>query len=291
MARERSLVAWSKSLQRVRKLANERQVAEYLQLVSQLTGKEPADWFQALVDSIVVREDHGVYEAVYTALWRFPPLRFGPAMVAALPGLIRRMNRHEQAERFLIGITSRPRHRKAFVTAFADAPAADQDVILRALRKWSQGSEDWNALSAALGAPPKAQPAPAKPVTASTTWPERWRKFHQQLVKGSAKHMDVWAWRDRKEAARFVAHLLSQPLGAKWREAEALTNPLFVSFAMAHFGAFIDELERLDLASRRVALDQIAKVKRAKRTKAMDAWPEYAERVGTIERMRAALRG
>ena len=48
----------------------------YVELLDTITGKEPQEVFQAIVDSIQAPEDYEVYEATHNALWRFPPNEF-----------------------------------------------------------------------------------------------------------------------------------------------------------------------------------------------------------------------
>jgi hypothetical protein len=51
----------------------ERRFNRYVKLVDMVTGREPQEVFQAIVDSIRAPEDYGAYEAVHGALWKFPP--------------------------------------------------------------------------------------------------------------------------------------------------------------------------------------------------------------------------
>ena len=75
----------------------------YIELLEMVRGDEPEMVFHAIVDSIQVEEDYGAYEAVYNALWRFPPDKFSQYFISALPGFIQRFG--EDVGRFLVGLT------------------------------------------------------------------------------------------------------------------------------------------------------------------------------------------
>jgi len=60
-------------------------IVRYWDLVDAIDGTESQLVFFALLDSMRFEDDSGQYEATYNALWNFPPEKFGPWMVAALP--------------------------------------------------------------------------------------------------------------------------------------------------------------------------------------------------------------
>jgi hypothetical protein len=116
----------------------------YVELLDAITGKEPQEVFQAIVDSIQAPDDHEVYETTHNALWRFPPKEFAKYFVAALPGLIARMAQYDQVGRFLCPLVGWGR--KAYLPAFnkelGKAPPDAQRAIMNFIE---ENREEWFA--------------------------------------------------------------------------------------------------------------------------------------------------
>ena len=285
------LARWTAEMKRVQRLRNEREVERFDELLRAVPTRGGATvsskWFLAVLDAIVVAEDHGVYESLYNKLWSFPAATCGETMLRGLPKLIRRMNRHQQAERFLLGLESRLRQRRAFVAAFERASEADQRCIRSAFKEWSREHEAWEPLLRELGGTPFRAPTPSQPKASAPSWPPKWQRYYDGLMKGE-EPKSFWEWRSRCESARFTAHLLSRPLGSHWRRAEAFTNPLFISFAMRYFGDFLEELEKLEPNAQRMASKQLVRVNRHRAPQG--DWPDLQARARAIDRLVRARR-
>lgn len=143
-----SIEDWCKELALESKLAQdgddsiapeeaERRFNRFVQLVDMVNGKETQAVFQSLVDAIRMPEDYGAYEALHTALWKFPPEKFAEYFVSALPRLIKRMSKHNQVSRFLLPLSGQGRRKylSAFVAALESASDSDRKAILNFIKK------------------------------------------------------------------------------------------------------------------------------------------------------------
>jgi len=122
----------------------QRRFMRYVELIEMVTGSETRRTFQAIVDSIRSAEDYGAYESVHNALWQFPPEQFAEYLVQALPGLMRRMGRHDQVGRFLCPLTGHGRttHLQAFNKHLARASVDARKTILRFVRENREWFDD-----------------------------------------------------------------------------------------------------------------------------------------------------
>jgi hypothetical protein len=68
----------------------QRRVHRYLELVEAADGTWTEPVFQSLVDSLQVDDDYEVYETTVGQILAFPPEKFGPWFVKALPDLLKR---------------------------------------------------------------------------------------------------------------------------------------------------------------------------------------------------------
>lgn len=252
--------AWIAALDRAASLSRPDDHALFCALVSQVTGKEGDEVFDALIAAIRVRDDLGSYEAVHNAIWRFPSDWLGRALASRLPGLSRRMQRHDQVERFLcplLGVGARAR--ASFVIAARALPAKDLSTVRAALKRWSDDSDaedfgGWGTLFVELGGRVAAEdPTPPPP----EHWPRDWKAALNNL-RGHGGRASFWKTGKPEELDKIVA-LMSQPLGKGWRELDALTNPLFVSFAKRHWALFVRKVAKLPVAQRACLLEQLAR--------------------------------
>ena len=86
--------------------------------------------------------------------------------------------------------------------------------------------------------------------------------------------VSYWSSWSRKDACGFTVALLTTPLGKLWREVDAITNPLFLSFAMRSYSDFVAAVARLPERDRRTALAALRKVNRAKHDRLRAAWAD-----------------
>ena len=126
----------------------EERFTRYVGLLEMVTGKEPQEVFQTVVDSIRVPDDYGAYETAHNALWSFPPEKFADYFVAALPRLISRMAQHDQVGRFLCPLTGhgRKKYLPAFNSELGKAPIATREAIMKFVKENSQWFKDANAI-------------------------------------------------------------------------------------------------------------------------------------------------
>lgn len=233
---------WKRALLAAAPLRTDAAVTAYSKLVAMVRGREGRAAFDALVASVRAPDDHGVYEGTHNAIWRFPPEQLGTWMADVLVAFQKRMGRHDQVHRFYGSLTTRKKAGAAFVAAVKKKPAAARRAIVAILRRWSIDEEDWEPVLAALGAPVAAPSAGGEP---PASWPRPWRALHAEVRAGKKSLGDAWGYHGKPEAIpRVIAFMTIDP-GPRWREIDALSNPVFISFAKKHYPAFVKQVRAL----------------------------------------------
>lgn len=250
---EPGTAAWRRELASAQRLRTQGECERYAALCAVVTGREKGDCFQALVDSLVKAEDHGVYEATHNAFWRFPAARLGPLWARALPGLLARMERHEQVERFLCPYCgwARESHGPAFVRAVKALEPALQRRVVRALRKWAGQVPEWEPLVVAIAGPVR-KPRSLPEFVVPEAWPAPWKR----LIRGN---LLVWDRSRPAVAADLVLAVLLLPPSTLDLKANLLVVPLF-TYAARHRPAFVARLRALSDADRERVRDSLARI-------------------------------
>ena len=250
------LDGWRARLSGAARLETPEEDARFFACCDAVTGQEDPVVIDALVDAVRVADDHGVYEAVHNALWRFPPEVLGARLGALLPAWYRRMRRHPyQVDRFLgpvlgVGEAARP----ALIAAVRALPAAERAAVARAWGRWAVEQVEAEALVDALRDRPARRPkAPALPEPPAA-WPDAWKAWLATLRAG--ENPMLWQTGSREEMEA-VAALLAEPLGAGWRHVEALTNPLYIAFAKALWPEFVARVASFPADARAQVLAQL----------------------------------
>lgn len=260
----RNITAWKARLKRTARLASGRDFEEFAAAVAEVRGNEPDDVIDALLEAVRAPEDHGAYEGLHDALWRFPEARLATALARRLPALIRRMNKHDQVLRFVSPLFGEGVGRDAlppFLAAARALPSKDRATLRRAVSGWAKEHQEIESVVGALAGKKMEREVEDAPPPPPATWPKEWRGALAKLRSGM--HAVTWKTSTVKELPRIVA-LLTQPLGRGWREAEALTNPLYISFAKKLWPDFVDAVRALDDDDRKTLLSQLARVDRAR---------------------------
>lgn len=245
--------AWRRALASVQGLRTAGDCERYAALCEAVTGGETGACFQALVDSLVRPEDHGVYEGTHNAFWRFPAARLGPLWARALPGLLTRMERHEQVERFLCPYCgwARESHGPAFVRAVKALEPALQRRVVRALRKWAGQVPEWEPFVAAIAGPARKPRSLPELVV-----PEAWLPSWKRLIRGD---LLVWDRLPPAAAADLVLAALLLPPSTLDLKANLLVVPLF-TYAARHRPAFVARLRALPDVDRERVRDSLARI-------------------------------
>jgi hypothetical protein len=183
-------------------------------------------------------------------------------MAAALPAFQRRMGRHDQVHRFYGPIPSRKKVRAGFVRGVGALGAAERRGVLALLRRWSVEADEWEGVLAELGAPVTP---PAKVGAAPASWPRAWRTLLAQVHAGKRNLVAAWGYHGKVDALPRVVAFMTVDHGALWREVDALTNPLFFSFARPHYPLFVKMVRALPAADRARLLANLGRAAPRKR--------------------------
>jgi hypothetical protein len=253
---------WKPALVAAGALRTDAQVDAYTALIAKVRGREGRAGFDAVLASIRARHDHGVYEGAHNALWRFPPGELGAWLADALPAFQKRMGRHDQVHRFYGPLTVRRAARASFVRGVkAFAPAARRAVVAT-LRRWSVEDDDWEPILADLGV---AVPAATDAGAAPASWPRPWRTLLDEVRAGKKELGSAWGASGQASALPRVIAFMTVEQGARWREIDNLTNPLFVSYAKRHYPAFVALVRKLPAEERARLLANLGRAAPTKR--------------------------
>jgi|CXWL01.1.fsa_nt_gi hypothetical protein len=112
-------------------------IIRYWDLVDAIDGTESQSVFCSLLDSMRFEDDSGQYEATYNALWSFPPERFGPWMVAALPSRLVGDKFQEHAGSILCGLINEQNKLdlRWFNNSLAETDEASRAVIMAFIQR------------------------------------------------------------------------------------------------------------------------------------------------------------
>jgi hypothetical protein len=243
-------------------LRTDAQVTTYAKLVAKVRGREGRPGFDAVIASIRAPHDHGLYEGAHNAIWRFPAADLGAWLADALPSFQKRMGRHDQVQRFYGPLTVRKAARAAFIARVAKLPPAARRAVLSTLRRWSVEDEDWEPLLAALGAP-VAAPAAAR--DAPPSWPKPWRTLLADVRAGKKDLVSAWGATGQASAVPRVIAFMTIDHGPLWREIDSLSNPLFFTYATAHYPAFVKLVRKLPADQRTRLLANLGRAAPKKR--------------------------
>ncbi len=251
---------WSAALDASAALRTPDDAARFCACCDAVTGAEdPVPALEALVAAVLKEDDHGVYEALHNALWRFPPEILGATLGRLLPGWYRRMRRAPfQVERFLgvllgVGAAARP----AFIEALRALPATERAAVRRAFERWALEAPDVEGLVEPLrDKPKKPARAPALP-DPPAEWPAEW-KAHLAALRAGESVTGVWSSGSLEEM-EIVAALLTQPVGKDYRHLDTLSYPLYGSFAKKHWRAFVAKVASFDSEAREMVIAQLTK--------------------------------
>jgi hypothetical protein len=253
--------AWSAALASAARLRKPDDETAFAACCDAVTGHEEAGpCVEALVGAVSAREDHGLYEALFNALWRFPPAALGEHLARLLPGWLKRVRAMQhQVIRFLgplfgFGAAARP----AFLTTLAALPEAERAAVARAFERWSRERPDFATLAEALrgGKPRRARPQAPLPAPPDS-WPAPWKQALETLRRGE-NATGIWYHGTTDEADAVLA-LLTEPLGDGLRHLEALTNPLYTSYAKQHWNYFVARVAALPPEAQARVLAQLKK--------------------------------
>jgi hypothetical protein len=256
---------WSTQLEKVWGLKTETDCNKFSDLMYSLNGTENIAFVEKLIDTVRLKDDNGLYEALHNAIWVFPKQTVGQLLARRLPEFQKRMGKHDQVLRFYLPL---PHNAKALNSFFEEAKkwaAPDKRTALSAIKKWSVEVPEWEKILERFEKPV------AKPN--EDLIPEEWNdKWKKRLTKGRKDNNDYCisqlVWRGTKknweEDLDFVVELIALNHGKHWRQVNNMTTPLWGYAHKILYNDFVSKVKKLPEAKRNKLLDNIKKVNKHK---------------------------
>lgn len=195
-------------------------IAQYLQMLDEMTGEEGAPVAEAALWSIHPISDYGIYEGVYGALSRFTPAVLGETAARALPKWLARNGDHPNIDAALMPVAYNDDTRAAFLAGAAAWSSRQRSTVTAAMKRWIRDSEQWEQVWDALGA---STPASARePIP--TEWPEDWRRAAEAFRDDGRVNLAWTNERDLPTNFPRVFALLELRHGSRWREVGDFLN-------------------------------------------------------------------
>ncbi len=253
--------SWVKALHASSKFRQPEDETTFLTCCDAVTGHEDAGpCIEALVGAVSAREDHGLYEALHNALWRFPRADLGEHLALLLPAWLKRVRTMQhQIIRFLGPLFGYGSEALAsFVKGLEALPDGERAAVQRAFQRWSLDIPDFATLAEALRKGPPRRVRPQAPLPAPPdSWPSEWKEALETLRRGESA-ISIWQSGTKAETDAVIA-LLTQPLGEGVRHLEVLTNPLYISYAKKHWAYFVKRVAALSPEEQALVLAQLKK--------------------------------
>lgn len=256
---------WSIKLEKIWDLKTEQDCVKFSDLMYSLNGNESTSYLNKLIDAIRLKDDSGVYESLYNAIWVFPPKLVGQILAQKLPEFQKRMGKFDQVFRFYILIPTTEDALNTFLEVAEHWTIAERRASLSALKNWFIEDEDWGSVLKKLGKPiakTKEDPIPEY-------WDENWRKrFEEGRKKGGEYSISGIFWKKGKkhwlEDLDFLMEVLALNLGKDWRQIDTMTNALWFFAKTTVYPTFVEKLKELPSEKQTKILDNIKRVNKQK---------------------------
>jgi hypothetical protein len=266
MANPADFNTWKTQLEAVWHLKSESDDVVFYALMDGINGKEALCYFDALIETVRLKEDNGVYESLWNAIWAFPAATVGEQLAKHLPDFQKRMGKYDQVSRFYLPILNRKSAQKSFLKQSDMWNAAEKKTAINALKDWAVEDAAWESILAQLGTETKTLGEDAIPAE----WPEAWQTRLAKARKSKDEYnISGLFWNGSKkrwlEDLDFLIEILAMNHGKNWRQIDAMTNPLFVSFAKTTvYPEFLNRFKLLPQPKQDKILANIKKVKMGK---------------------------
>jgi len=255
---------WSANIEQVWQLKDGNECEQYVALMYSITGNESDEYIHKIIESIRVRNDDGVYESTYNALWRFPSPTVSGILAEVLPILQDRID-HDRMAAFYIPIPGNGLNAEAFINAAKQWNAADKKTALTVIKKWAADDESWETVLKRLGV---KRPEPIDDIPEN--WPEAWKIRLQNWRddKDNDPPSGKYFWFQGKgmgykqwiEDLDFLISFLVLRHGKKWREINTITNPLWFFAKKSVYPHFIKKVRELPESDKEKLLENIKRV-------------------------------
>lgn len=256
---------WGGELEKVWDLATAEDCVKFTELMYSLNGDEDAIYLHKLIDAIRLKDDSGVYESLYNAIWVFPPKEVGEILAQRLSELQKRMGKFDQVFRFYIPLPGTEVAWRAFLESAKQWTIAERRTAMAALKNWFIADEAWGSVLEKLGKPI----AKTKESAIPEYWDDNWRKrFVEGREKGGEFSISGIFWKKGKkvwlEDLDFLIEVLALNLGRDWRQIDTMTNPFWFYANKTVYPTFIEKLKELPREKQTKILDNIKRVNKQK---------------------------
>lgn len=256
---------WSIELEKVWDLKTEEACVKFSDLMYSLNGDEDISYLNKLIDAVRLKEDFGLYESLYNAIWVFPPKLAGKTLAKRLPEFQKRMGKYDQVFRFYIPISNNEEILNTFLEEAKNWTTAEKRTALSAIKNWSVEDEDWETVLEKLG----KTVSKTKEDTIPEYWDENWKKrFEDGRKKGGEYSISGIFWKKGKKEwladLDFLMEVLALNLGKDWRQIDTMTNALWFFAKTTVYPTLVEKLKELPIEKQTKILDNIKKVNKQK---------------------------
>lgn len=256
---------WNTELEKVWNLKTEEDCVKFSDLMYSLNGDEDETYLNKLIDTVRLKEDFGLYESLYNAIWAFPPELVGQILAKRLPEFQKRMGKSDQVFRFYIPIPNNEDTLNGFIEEAKNWTTTEKRTSLSAIKNWFVEDEEWETVLKKLGktiSKPKEDAIPEY-------WEENWkRRFEDGRKKGGEYSISGIFWKKGKkewlEDLDFLMEVLALNLGKDWRQIDTMTNALWFFAKTTVYPIFVQKLKELSIEKQSKILDNIKKVNKKK---------------------------
>ena len=187
---------WSLEFEKVWDLKTDSDCKKFNELTYSLKGNEGVKYIEKLVDAVKLKDDFGLYESLYNAIWMFPKNIVGQVLAKKLPELQKRMGKHDQVFRFYLPIPNNNNALNSFIKEANQWTTSEKRTAISAIKKWIIDVENWEPILEKLGKPitkSKEDPIPEE-------WNENWKiKLQNGREKGGEFCISEILWKGDKK--------------------------------------------------------------------------------------------
>lgn len=256
---------WSIELEKVWNLKTQEACVKFHDLMDSLKGNENVLFLNKLIDAVKLKNDFGLYESLYNAIWIFPPPLVAQTLAKRLPEFEKRMGKFDQVFRFYLPVPKEAEVLDIFIEEAKKWTRDERKTALSAIKNWSVEDEEWEIVLEKLGAPvAKTQEDPIPEY-----WEENWKKrFENGRKKGGEYSISGIFWKKGKkewlEDLDFLMEVLALNLGKDWRQIDTMTNALWFFAKTTVYPTFINKLKELPSEKQTKILENIQRVNKQK---------------------------
>ncbi|SHE65300.1 hypothetical protein [Pedobacter caeni] len=261
----RNFENWTIELEAVWNLKTGEDCEKFADLMYSLDGNEGPSYLNKLIESVKLKEDFGVYESLYNAIWAFPPTLVAQTLAKRLPEFQKRMGKYDQVFRFYIPVSNNDELLNAFLEEAKQWTAAERRTSISALKNWSIEDEEWEKVLEKLGKP--AAKINEEPIPEH--WDERWKiRLEEARKKEGEYSISSLFWKKGKkewlEDLDFLLEVLALNQGKNWRQVDTMTNALWFFAHKIAYPTFVEKLRLLPNEKQVKILDNIKRVNKRK---------------------------